>query len=97
MNLQQKTLSIFVFKGSESSWFSFLLPMSTEVWISLLVATIIVIVTMAFITKMSNGPENYSSLIQILSSLLGQGSGEIPRFIFLEKHNSTAILQMPFL
>ena len=53
--------------------------MSTEVWISLFVATIIVVATMTVITKISNGLENYSSLTQILSSLLGQGSGEIPR------------------
>ena len=56
--------------------------MSTEVWISLLIATIIVVATMAFLTKMNNGLDDYSSLNQILSSLLGQGSGEIPRYIF---------------
>ena len=72
-------------KGSQSSWFSFLLPMSTEVWISLLVATIIVIAAMTFITKISNGLENYSSMTQIFSSLLGQGSGEIPRYIYFLK------------
>ena len=53
--------------------------MSTEVWICLLVATILVTATMAFLTKLNNGLDNYSSLTQILSSLLGQGSGEIPR------------------
>ena len=54
--------------------------MSSEVWICLLVATIIVIATMAFLNKMDKGLDNYSSLAQILSSLLGQGSGEIPRY-----------------
>ena len=71
-----------VFKGSESSWFSFLLPMSSELWICLLLATIVVIATMAFLNKINNGLDNISSLTQILSSLLGQGSGEIPRQVF---------------
>ena len=55
--------------------------MSTEVWICLLAATIIVTATMAFLTKLNNGLMDFSSLTQILSSLLGQGSGEIPRYI----------------
>ena len=71
-----------VFKGSESSWFLFLLPMSSELWICLVLATIVVITTMAFLNKINNGLDNFSSLTQILSSLLGQGSGEIPRYIY---------------
>lgn len=58
--------------------------MSSEVWICLLLATLFVIATMAFLIKMDNGLDNYSSLTQILSSLLGQGSGEIPRYDFIK-------------
>ena len=69
-----------VLKGLQSSWFSFLMPLSTEVWISLVVATIVVILALTFIKMMSDGHmEVLSSVFLIIPSLFGQGNGEIPR------------------
>ena len=71
----------FSIKALHSSWFTFLFPISFDVWLSLLVATAVVMMSMIILKVMNEGKRVSvsGSLMMILSSLLGQTLGETPR------------------
>ena len=66
-----------------STWFSVLLPMSVDIWLLLFIATMAVIVCLMLIKALKEGKFRMADLSEIfllvISSLLGQGVGEIPR------------------
>ena len=74
------TISLF-FKALHSSWFTFLFPISFDVWMSLFVALAVVMISMIILKVMNEGSRVHltGALMMIMSSLLGQTMGEAPR------------------
>ena len=73
-------ISLF-FKALHSSWFTFLFPISFDVWISLFVALAVVMISMIILKVMNEGSRVHltGALMMIMSSLLGQTMGDAPR------------------
>ena len=69
------------FKALHSSWFTFLFPISFDVWMSLFVALAVVMISMIILKVMNEGSRVHltGALMMIMSSLLGQTMGEAPR------------------
>ena len=82
--LQTRVLGLYNFtylKALHSSWFTFLFPISFDVWMSLFVALAVVMISMIILKVMNEGSKVHltGALMMIMSSLLGQNMGEAPR------------------
>ena len=72
-----------IIKALHSSWFTFLFPISFDVWMSLFVATAVVMISMIILKVMNEGSkvDLTGALMMVMSSMLGQTIGDAPRYI----------------
>ena len=70
-----------IIKALHSSWFTFLFPISFDVWMSLFVATAVVMISMIILKVMNEGSkvDLTGALMMVMSSMLGQTIGDAPR------------------
>ena len=70
-----------ILKALHSSWFTFLFPISFDVWMSLFAATAVVMISMIILKVMNEGSkvDLTGALMMVMSSMLGQTIGDAPR------------------
>ena len=70
-----------ILKALHSSWFTFLFPISFDVWMSLFIATAVVMISMVILKVMNEGSrfDLTGALMMVMSSMLGQTIGDAPR------------------
>ena len=81
MMRESQSLICLILKALHSSWFTFLFPISFDVWMSLFVALAVVMISMIILKVMNEGSRVHltGALMMIMSSLLGQTMGDAPR------------------